>query len=100
MTFRQKLSRTLLIASVASTPALAQRASAGTSRWYGAEPHVPMALVTSAADGSRIIEPIATVGSISSRTAAVAAGGRSAACANWSRVGAAWNAVDRWGQVV
>jgi hypothetical protein len=50
----------------------------GGTRWLGADPHVPMAIVS---DGR-----IASAGQ--------------ACCAEWSRPGAEWRAIDRYGRVV
>lgn len=62
----------------------ARPATVGETRWYGAEPHVPMAWVSA----------------VDAYGQANFASPDLADCAAWSRVGQTWTAVDRWGQVV
>jgi hypothetical protein len=62
------------------------------TRWYGAEPHVPLARVAVDA-GERWLSP----------SGGISLGIESAphrACGAWAHVGTAWAAVDRWGQIV
>jgi hypothetical protein len=81
-----------------SAPSLAKPRREHATRWYGADPHVPLAVVDAGSHG-RIdtIGDVAETGAAASRAQATV---RRRACSGWARVGSSWSAVDRWGQVV
>lgn len=71
------------------------------TRWYGADPHVPLAVVTTGGGGSaRRIETVGHVGEMNAAASRAHWAARKRACSTWARVGSTWSAVDRWGQVV
>ncbi len=82
----------------ASSLAKPPRRPQGT-RWYGAEPHVPLASVLRGNDGSKHIETVGTVGQLGAAATRAQEAASKRTCASWARVGSAWSAVDRWGQV-
>ncbi len=88
---------TVLVATTLSSQALARppRRAAGSreARWYGADPHVPLAAVVSSASGAKILSEGWVGGTGRVR-------GLTGPCKTWSRVGGMWNAIDRWGQRV
>jgi hypothetical protein len=89
----------MVVAFVAlSAPSHAKPRREHGTRWYGADPHVPLAVVT--AGSARRIETVGHAGAMSAAANKAHWAAREKACSSWARVGSTWNAVDRWGQVV
>jgi hypothetical protein len=88
---------TVFVATTLSSQALARpprrRARSTEARWYGADPHVPLAAVVRSADGAKILSEGWVGGTDRAR-------GLKGPCKTWSRIGGEWNAIDRWGQRV